>query len=249
MQTRGQTGQFSTQDHLTIRYQRFDRVCNGVAVIVVPGWSEPYLRYAEVIYDLRQQHYCVYTYDHRGQGMSSRQLANSEIGHVSDFDAYVNDLRQFNEQIVRSRPHRKVFILAHSMGGLVSVLYTAQAKQAINGLILVAPMLKIRTDFWPETVAYAIVSAVDWLGFGDHYLLGQGDWTERPFADNPLTHSRSRYAFGIDLFRQQQSLIVAGVSNRWLKTSIEHTRRLATVTPRLGQKIIMFQAGPGSVCG
>jgi lysophospholipase len=243
MQSQGQQGHFITPDKVSIAYERFDQDCNEVAIIVVPGWSEPYLKYAEVIYDLRQHGYCVYTYDHRGQGLSSHPLHNSQIGHVDDFDQYVKDLQQFDDKIVRSRPHRKVFLLGHSMGGLVSVLYAAHTKQPIDGLMLIAPMLEIRTDPWPEPVAYAIVSVLDRLGLGDRYVLGHGDWQATSFAENRLTHSRSRYAFGVDLFRQDKTLIVAGVSNRWLKTSIEHTRGLDSVASMIREKILLFQAG------
>ena len=241
MRTQGQRGQFHTPDNHIISYQRFDKHCNDVAVIVVPGWSEPYLKYAEVIHDLRQYNYCVYTYDHRGQGLSSRRLTNTQIGHVDDFDSYVADLQQFDKQIVRSRRHRKVYILAHSMGGLIAVYYAAKTKQTIDGLILSAPMLKIKTGFWPEKVAYAIVSIMDWLGLGEHYVLGQGNWQVTPFADNRITHSRIRYEMNIDLLSHQPALIVAGISNRWLKTSLEHTWRLAALMPAIPQRILLFQ--------
>lgn len=244
MNTHGRRGQLLTPDKHRISFQRFDQPCNDIAVVVVPGWSESYLKYAELIYDLRQYHYCVYTYDHRGQGLSSRNLADTEIGDVQDFAAYADDLQQVDQQIVRSKPHRKVYIVAHSMGGLVALQYAAQSQEPITGLVLTAPMLKIRTDFWPEKVAYAIVSLFNWLGLGTHYVLGQGDW-QRPhaFRENRVTHSRIRYAMGTSLLRRDPSLIIAGVSNRWLKTALEHTWKLNTWIPLIRQKILLFQAG------
>jgi len=243
MRTQGRRGQLVTPDKHVISYQRFDQQCNDVAVIVIPGWSEPYLKYAEVIYDLRQHHYCVYTYDHRGQGLSSRNLADTQIGDVKDFYDYVNDLQLFDQQIVQSQPHKKLYILAHSMGGLIALFYAANTKQRINGLVMTAPMLKIKTDFWPEKVAYAIVSIMNWMGLGTHYVLGQQDWRVMPFVSNRVTHSRIRYGMGIDLLHKQPSLIIAGVSNRWLKTSLEYTWRLTSDIPDIRQNILLMQAG------
>lgn len=239
----GAKGALPASDGVIIRYSRFDKECNGTAIILVPGWSEPYMKYVEVIYDLAQKNYCIYTFDHRGQGLSSRTLKNSQIGHVDDFTMYVEDLAMFDEKIVRSKSHKQVYILAHSMGGLVATLYASNSNSTLNGLVLIAPMFEIKTDFWPEWVALSIANTLDWAGYGHRYVLGHGNWTEKPFTENRLTHSFLRYQYGVALFRENPALVVGGVSNRWLKTSIVHGQKIDKLVTQFNRKVLLFQAG------
>jgi len=242
MHHEGEQATFTSKDGVVLHYQRFDNVCNQTAIVVLPGWSEPYFKYAEVIIDLRRKHYCVYTMDFRGQGLSSREVENSQVGHVQDFSLYVRDFDQFFQQVVASRKHRQTYLLAHSMGGLVAALYSSQRAEQIDGVILIAPMLGINTGAWPQWLAYSIASGLDWLGFGDSFVFGHGEWEEAPFTNNRLTHSAVRYQYGVDLFQQNGNLMVGGVSNRWLKTSMEYGEKAMNLAPQLKSKFLIFEA-------
>ncbi len=242
MRDQGERAYFTSDDGLAIHYQRFDGDCNNTAVIILPGWSEPFLKYAEVIYDLRQQRYCVYAMDFRGQGMSPRGVADPQKTHVMDFSQYVNDLRQFHREVIAPQEHQRSYLLAHSMGGLVATMFVSEQPEAVDGLILIAPMLGINTGAWPRWMAYTIVSFLDWMGFGDSYVIGHGPWQETPFADNPLTHSKERYQFGVDWFRNHPELVVGGVSNRWLKTAMDSGDEALRMAPQLKSRMLMFEA-------
>ena len=39
-------------------------------------------KYQELFYDLYRQGFDVYSFDHRGQGLSDRLLSDSDMGHV-----------------------------------------------------------------------------------------------------------------------------------------------------------------------
>ena len=69
MDNQGKKSTFTIDGGVVIHYEHFDQPCIGKAIIILPGWSEPYLKYAEVIYDLRNKHYCVYAADYRGAGI------------------------------------------------------------------------------------------------------------------------------------------------------------------------------------
>jgi lysophospholipase len=242
MQSQGEHSTFTSEDGLVIHYQRFDQDCNHTAIVILPGWSEPYLKYAEVIYDLRRKRYCVYTMDYRGQGLSSRVVENPQLGHVEDFSLYVSDFEQFYQQVVLPKGNREIYLLSHSMGGLVAALYTRKRPEHIKGIIMIAPMLEINTGAWPPWLAYRIVSALDWLGFGRAFVFGHGPWEEKSFAENRLTHSAVRYQYGVELFRENEDLVVGGVSNRWLKTSMEYGEKIMHAAPQVKSNILMFQA-------
>jgi lysophospholipase len=242
MQTEGERSGFTSSDGVVISYQRFDQDCNQTAVVILPGWSEPFLKYAEVIYDLRSKHYCVYTMDFRGQGLSFREVANPQVGYVKDFSQYVSDFAQFYQQVVMPKGNQRIFLLAHSMGGLVATMYAARKPEQIDGIITIAPMLGINTGAWPQWLAYQIASGLDWLGFGESFVFGHGQWEEVPFSENRLTHSAVRYQYGVDLFRHNEALVVGGVSNRWLKTSMEYGEKVMHIAPQFKNKILLFEA-------
>ncbi|MCV6036713.1 alpha/beta fold hydrolase, partial [Escherichia coli] len=51
------------------------------AVLIVNGRIESSWKYQELFYDLYRQGYDVYSFDHRGQGLSDRLLSDSDMGH------------------------------------------------------------------------------------------------------------------------------------------------------------------------
>ena len=68
------------------------------AIVVVNGRIECTYKYQELFYDLYRQGYNIYSYDHRGQGLSDRLVKNHDIGYVEEFDDYVQDLALMVEQ-------------------------------------------------------------------------------------------------------------------------------------------------------
>jgi lysophospholipase len=180
--------------------------------------------------------------DFRGQGLSSRVVKNPQVGYVKDFSRYVRDFSQFFQQVVIPKGNQQTYLLAHSMGGLVATIYGAQKPGQIDGIIMIAPMLSINTGAWPQWLAYQIACGLDWLGFGESFVFGHGQWEPIPFSDNRLTHSAIRYRYGVDLFRQNEALVVGGVSNRWLKTSMEYGNKIMRMAPQINNKILMFEA-------
>ena len=62
------------------------------AIVVVNGRIECTWKYQELFYDLFQQGYDIYSFDHRGQGLSDRLIEDQQMGYVEDFEDYVQDL-------------------------------------------------------------------------------------------------------------------------------------------------------------
>ncbi|UCE88745.1 MAG: alpha/beta fold hydrolase [Pseudomonadota bacterium] len=244
MAAHARTGTLATADGATLAYQRIDSRCSDTALVIVPGWTESYLKYDEVIYDLRHHRWCIYVLDHRGQGLSTRAIANTQVGYIDEFAQYVRDLELFDRRVVRSKPHRRVFFLAHSMGGLVTTLYAANETPRINGLALSAPLFEVNGGWAPEWLAWSISWLLDSLGFGTSYVPGHSDWRESRwlFENNRVTHSRVRFARAISLWRADPELIVSGASNRWLQTTIEASRQVTAAASRVTVPVLLLQA-------
>jgi len=67
--------------------------------------------------------YEVVFFNHRNQGQSSRETENKKITYIESFDVYANDLVTFFDKVVFPKASgRNVYLMAHSMGGLVAPL-------------------------------------------------------------------------------------------------------------------------------
>ncbi len=221
---------------------------NDVAVIILGGRTEAHIKYAEVFYDLRDWGYSLYSYDHRGQGFSERILKdNIQKQHVDSFDDYVEDLRRYVDGVVRRNNHRKVFILAHSMGGLVATRYAQQYPRGVDGLVLSSPMHRFYTRPFPEPVAYGL----GWYGVltlqGDAYGLSQGDRGPSDFDTNRVTRSRARFEFNEGLLEENPGLKMGGVTYQWVQQAFGAASAARGDAEKLQAPVLLFQSGDDRV--
>ena len=168
------------------------------------------------------------------------------MGYVEDFSQYVNDLQSFYRKVVTPHKPQQIYLLSHSMGGLVAALYGIKHPEQLSGIIMIAPMFGVNTGAWPHWLAYDIASGLGWFGFGSSFVLGHGEWREKPFAENRLTHSAARYEYGVKLFRTNSRLVLGGVSNRWLKTSMDYGEKALHDAPQFKNRLLMFESDDDS---
>lgn len=141
-------GSFSGAGGAKIHYRLYrHRAESRGAVVIVSGRTEGLALYQETIHDLVRNGWSAYIHDHRGQGFSQRLLSSDDtMGHIDDFDHYVEDLAAFIDGPVRDArggDAAPVFLLAHSMGGAIAALYLEGAPSpSIAAAALVTPMLE-----------------------------------------------------------------------------------------------------------
>ncbi|WP_082233542.1 alpha/beta hydrolase [Halobacillus massiliensis] len=102
-------------------------------VVIVHGAFEHSKRYTHIINKLNEDGYSVITGDLPGQGES-----DGKKGHIISFDEY---LHKVMEWINKANEERPVFLLGHSMGGLISIRLMQKLYPHIDGLILSSPAL------------------------------------------------------------------------------------------------------------
>ncbi len=233
-----------------LNYAAHRSPARGRALVVVSGRTEFKEKYAELLYDLRDTGLSFFIYDHRGQGSSGRLLADGEKGHVESFSDYVRDLELFIETVVRPRQHTAVYLLAHSMGGTVSLLYAGRHQQNLKGLILSSPMLSINTSPFPQLLARRISRGAVKIGKGEDYVFGLGPYEpQAPFADNILTGSRKRYELNRDLIAENPHLALGGPTFGWLNESFAATGELMRLDVGLHLPVLLLQGENDQVVG
>lgn len=104
------------------------------SIVLVHGYAEHSERYAWVGEQLAAAGFAVHAYDLRGHGRSEGPRAR-----VASFREHLDDLDAFFGVVRQEAGAGPLFLLGHSMGGLVAALYAAVRRPAINGLVLSGP--------------------------------------------------------------------------------------------------------------
>ncbi|WP_232455049.1 alpha/beta fold hydrolase [Oceanisphaera avium] len=240
-------GHFSGFDGLTLPYAKLVHARHQKAIVLVNGRTESYLKYQELALDLFHNGYNVYLYDHRGQGLAPRQLANPYLGYVESFDDYVQDLEQFVQQVVLEAPVEQLYLLSHSMGGTVAALWLSETHVRLQAAALASPMIGIYFKPLPKWLVSALLSVFNkgcaWLDKPACYAPGQKDYQALPFKDNVLTHSELRYQLLVELYHRHPQIQLGGVSTHWLEEAMHAGEQAIAKAPRITTPVLVLQAG------
>jgi acylglycerol lipase len=106
-------------------------------ILVVHGLGEHISRYDNLVNHLVPRGYALFGLDHEGHGKSQ-----GERVFVKRFQVYLDDLKTFHDMVCKDYPGLKVFMLGHSMGGLIATAYATDHQSELAGLIVSAPALK-----------------------------------------------------------------------------------------------------------
>ena len=238
-----QFGSFTGEHGAEIAYATYRVDAPRGALVIAPGRREPFLRYCELVHDLRDAGYDVFLIDHRGQGWSDRFLADRHRAHVDHFDAFVADLHTFLTGVVQPARYRRVVGLAHSMGGAILTRYAELHPDTFHQLVLSAPMHAIDTKEYPEPLAHALALKATLLGLGDVYAPHEAPpEPAAPLSTSDTTHSGPRWEMRQYIERVFPELTLGGSTLRWLKECLDGTRALRASASALRTPILMFQA-------
>jgi len=189
-------------------------------VLLVPGYGGTLDIYGQVFAELMAEGYDIAGLDLRGQGGSGRMLSNPEKPYVEDFAVYGDDLAGFVE-FLSGRVDGPLFIYGESFGGHVTLRAAGDHPDlAADGLVLIAPAVKIETAPFPHAVARSMVALNVARGKEQDYAPGQGDWAPwQPdlSLDNPCGTNISTIHTKDAWFAHHPDMRVAsGPTNKWL---------------------------------
>jgi acylglycerol lipase len=100
------------------------------AVLLVHGWAEHSGRYEHVGSWLAARGCAVHAYDHRGHGRSA-----GARGHARRFDELLDDLEIALSRAREETPELPLFLVGHSMGGLVVAAFAAERAPEVAGVV------------------------------------------------------------------------------------------------------------------
>ncbi len=213
------------------------------AIVVVNGRIESCWKYQELFYDLFQQGYDIYSFDHRGQGLSDRLIDNQQMGHVDDFQNYLTDMNELIELFELGK-YQQRFLLAHSMGGAIATRYIQTHPQhQFDAIALSAPMFGINIPWQLRPVAITLTQVMTATYSKPTYAPGYGDYYPKPFEDNPLTQCEIRYRWFRDLYEQKPELKLGGPSTRWVWQGLMAAKQCIQLTRQVKIPTLVIQGG------
>jgi alpha-beta hydrolase superfamily lysophospholipase len=100
-------------------------------LILAHGLAEHSNRYVDIAKYFTTQGFAVYALDHEGHGRSQ-----GPRGYINSFDDFLTTLDAFLNQIAELHPTSKLFLVGHSMGGVISTAYLLKHQEKLDGCIL-----------------------------------------------------------------------------------------------------------------
>lgn len=198
-------------------------------VLMLPGRTEFIEKHLETVGTLRRRGLAVWTLDWRGQGASDRPLDNPHKGHVNDYADYLMDLQFLFITHVNGQVQGPLFLLAHSMGGLIGLRFLHDHPEPFTRAVLCAPMLGIPSGGGAAAVfARALSEAGCAIGLSGSYIPFGRDYDphQRAFDGNPLTHDRRRFDREAAFLRRDPYLALGAPTYGWVRASLRSIARL-----------------------
>ncbi len=211
------------------------------AVVVINGRVESAWKYQEIFYDLFQQGFDVYSFDHRGQGLSERLVEDQQIGYVDDFSDYINDMALLVDSFKLNR-YQQRFILAHSMGGAIATRYIQNhPSHNFDAIALSAPMYGVTMPWYQKPIARYLTPVISVLFNRPIYISKNRSYFAKPFDINPLTSSLPRYTWFRELYERHPKLKLGGPSARWVWQGLVAAEQCIRNTHRINIPLLLLQ--------
>lgn len=102
-------------------------------IIIVHGLAEHQGRYDYVVSKLNEWEYSVYRFDNQGHGKSEGQRT-----YINSYRNFSDDVHEIVSLAKEQNCGEKVFVLGHSMGGMISTVYGIDYPNEVDGIILSA---------------------------------------------------------------------------------------------------------------
>lgn len=187
--TRITTGSIEGVGRLRLRYRACEAAQPRAGIVVVHGLGEHGGRYdgfADVMAACGISTFCC---DLRGHGASEGRR-----GHVRNFEHYLQDIDRFRREVEGLVDLRlPLFLLGHSMGGLITLRYLEEYDSPFRGAVLSSPWLgtAMPVPRWKVTAANALSKVLPALPFSNGLepeRLSRDPDVVRAYEEDPLVH-------------------------------------------------------------
>jgi len=198
------------------------------AVALVHGFAEHSGRYEHVISALNEAAVSVAAIDLRGHGNSEGRR-----GHVNRFQDYLDDVDALVEFAHTKHPDLPLFILGHSMGGLVVASYMASDPEGLAGFALSSPAIgfSVKVPGWKRGLARGMSKMMPTLS------LPTG------LDSRHLSHDPAIVAA-----YEKDAMVFSVASSRWYTEVTDAQARLMERANDMDRPFLLMAAGDDRLC-
>jgi acylglycerol lipase len=190
-ETRERSGELRAADGVRLHYRSWLAPAERAVLLVSHGLGEHGGRYAALAEDLAEHGITVHAIDHRGHGRSG-----GARGHVDRWQTFVRDFETFRAAATKEHPAgTPVFLLGHSMGGLVAIHHLQASPEApYRGAILSAPLvgIAVQAPRWKVALSGFFSRVLPWLPFHNAIetaMLSTAPGYEEAYRGDRLLHN------------------------------------------------------------
>ncbi len=164
---------------------------------IVHGIGEHSGRYPNVVDTLVARGLAVYGYDHRGHGRSTGQR-----GHITRWSEFRQDLGLFLARVRQEQAGRPLFLMGHSLGGLIVLEYVLHDPNGLRAVVASAPAVA-QTGASPLLVALSRIMSRLAPTFSldtglDASAISRDPAAVRAYTNDPLVHGKATARFGAE---------------------------------------------------
>ena len=236
-----ETWQFPGQNDISLQCIRFTSPEHKKVIVIVSGFLESYVKYQELAYDFYHHGYDVWMFDHRGQGFSGRMLTNQHAVYVENFNDYVDDLATFWREYIIPANYKQRYLFSHSMGGAITTLFLARQPNAVNAVVLSAPMAGIKLPA-PEKLVNGLIKFSQLHDkFKKSFVFKRKSLLS--FKLNISCNSEVRYQYWLDSYNQHPEVQLYGPTYHWLKEALAGSKQMVAAAPLITTPLLLLQAG------
>jgi lysophospholipase len=139
-------GTLATDDGLELYWQSWQPPGEPEGVLVfVHGLADHSGRYLNPVRHFVARGWTCLGFDYRGHGKSPGPRV-----HVNSFDEFLSDLSEGHRLGHIRHPESKIFLVGHSQGGLLTILYAESNPDFLDGVVVSSPFLGIHPDSKPS---------------------------------------------------------------------------------------------------
>ena len=172
-----------------LEYRAWEAAHARAGIVLIHGLSDHSGRYDEFGAIMASYGISCFAADLRGHGASEGRR-----GYVARFDVFLQDADRFRREVQGLvDPSCRLFLLGHSMGGLIALRYLEEYESAFDGGIIASPWLATALPLprWKTSLAPLLARFLPTLpmraGISPHDLSHDED-VVRAYAADPLVH-------------------------------------------------------------
>jgi lysophospholipase len=149
-------GHVKSSDGLDLVWQTWVPSAAKGAMVIIHGLAEHSGRYQETAESFAAHGWAVLAGDLRAHGLSADPPRAGRV-HVDRFEDYFRDVEAFIGLARDQNPGLPLYLLGHSMGGLITIRYVLEHPDELKGVIISSPALGTHPEFKPPALLKFLV--------------------------------------------------------------------------------------------